>query len=186
MTARRRQAELAAGLADLLERVAGELRAGGSPLAAMAGAANGPDLPAVLVADVASLVERAGDRGLESVLASWAAERPVPAVASVAAALTVASGTGGPAASALDGLANGLRDRQDAAAEIAALSAQARMSAIVVGAAPLLSLALSILADPRVGSTLVGTGPGFSCLMAGVTLEAMAALWMRRIVRCEH
>jgi tight adherence protein B len=185
MTARRRQAELAAGLPDLLERVAGELRAGGTPLVALAEAANGPDLPEGLVADVASLVERAEEHGLEVVLASWAAERPIPAVATVAAALIVASGTGGPAAPALEGLASGLRDRQDAVAEIAALSAQARMSALVVGAAPIVSLGLSALADPRVASTLVRTGPGLSCLMAGATLEALAGLWMRRIVRCE-
>jgi tight adherence protein B len=185
MRARRWQADVAAGLPDLLERVAGELRAGGAPLAAMAEAADGPDLPEALAADVAGLVERAEDYGLESALVSWAAERPLPAVAAVAAALTVAGGAGGPAAPALEGLAGGLRDRQDAAAEVAALSAQARMSALVVGAAPVLSLGLSVLADPRVGSTLVSTGPGFSCLMAGAALEAVAALWMRRIVRCE-
>jgi Flp pilus assembly protein TadB len=59
------------------------------------------------------------------------------------------------------------------------------MSALVVGAAPVLSLSLSLLADARVASTLVGTGPGLSCLVAGATLEALAGLWMRRIVRCE-
>jgi tight adherence protein B len=106
-------------------------------------------------------------------------------VATVAAALTVASSAGGPSAAALEGLAGGLRDRQDAATEVAALSAQARMSALVVGAAPVLSLSLSLLADARVASTLVGTGPGLSCLVAGATLEALAGLWMRRIVRCE-
>jgi tight adherence protein B len=185
MTARRRQADLAAGLPDLLERVAAELRAGGAPLSAMAEAAKGPDLPEALVADVTNLVERAEQNGLEAVLASWAAERPLPVIATVAAALTVAGGTGGPAAPALEGLAGGLRDRQDAAAEVAALSAQARMSALVVGAAPVLSLGLSALADPRVASTLVSTGAGLSCFMAGATLEALAALWMRRIVRCE-
>ncbi len=62
----------------------------------------------------------------------------------------MAVAAGGPAAPALDGLAAGLRDRHDAAAEVAALSAQARLSAIVVGAAPLVSLALSLLVDRRV------------------------------------
>ena len=91
----------------------------------------------------------------------------------------------GPAAPALDGLAAGLRDRHDAAGEVAALSAQARLSAIVVGAAPLVSLSLSLLVDPRVAPTLIGTVPGRSCLLAGIALEGLAGLWMLRIVRCE-
>jgi tight adherence protein B len=99
--------------------------------------------------------------------------------------LEVAVVAGGPAAPALDGLAAGLRDRHDAAGEVAALSAQARLSAIVVGAAPLVSLALSLLVDPRVAPTLIGTATGRACLLAGMALEGLAGLWMHRIVRCE-
>jgi tight adherence protein B len=106
-------------------------------------------------------------------------------VAAAAAALCVAGDAGGPAAPALEGLATGLRNRHDAAAEVAAQSAQARMSAVVVGAAPAVSLGLSLLADGRVAPTLVGTGPGRAGLAAGITLETLAAVWMRRIVRCE-
>jgi tight adherence protein B len=104
----------------------------------------------------------------------------------VAAALEVTTATGAPAAVALDGLAAGLRDRQDAAAEITALSAQARLSAVVVGAAPIVSLGLSLLADPRVARTLFTTAPGAACLLFGIALEGLAFLWMRRIVRCER
>ena len=149
---RRAAAEVEAALPDLLERVAGELRAGASLLRA---------------------------------LAAWAEDRPLPAVAAAAAALEVAAGAGGPAAPALEGLAAGLRDRHDAAGEVAALSAQARLSAVVVGAAPVASLALSLLADRRVAPTLIGTGSGRACLVTGTALEALAALWMRRIVRCD-
>jgi Flp pilus assembly protein TadB len=78
-----------------------------------------------------------------------------------------------------------LRDRHDAASEVAALSAQARLSAIVVGAAPLVSLSLSLLVDQRVAPTMIGTAPGRACLLAGVALEGLAGLWMHRIVRCE-
>lgn len=183
LTGRRRESALVTGLPDLLERVAGELRAGAAPLAAVA-EAQGPDLPEALAGDVATVVERAARDGLEPALAGWAEERPLLPVTAVVAALTVACGAGGPAAPALEGLATGLRDGNDAAAEVVALAAQARMSALVVGAAPVVSLALSLLADPRVAATLVGTGAGRACLLAGGTLEALAAVWMRRIVRC--
>jgi tight adherence protein B len=152
---------------------------------ALADAADGADLPELLAADLGRIVLRAGDQGLGPALAGWAEERPGPAVAAVAAALEVAAAAGGPAAAALEGLAAGLRDRHDAAGEIAALSAQARLSGIVVGAAPAVSLGLSLLADPRVAPTLIGSVPGRTSLLAGITLEALAAIWMHRIVRCE-
>jgi tight adherence protein B len=183
---RRREAEVEAALPDLLERVASDLRAGAAPLVALREAAGGAHLPATVAADLAVVVARAEDGGLGSALATWVEERPLPVVAAVAAALEVAVGAGGPAAPALDGLAAGLRDRHDAAAEAAALSAQGRLSAIVVGAAPVVSLALSLLADRRVAPTLIATGRGRTCLVGGVALEALAAVWMRRIVRCDH
>jgi len=183
---RRRVTEVEAALPDLLERVAGELRAGAAPPAALRAAAGGTDLPVALRADLARVVARVERDGLGPAVGAWAEERPVPAVAAVAAALDVAVGAGGPAAPALEGLAAGLRDRQDALAEVAALSAQARLSAVVVGSAPVASLGLSLLCDRRVAATLVATGRGRACLLSGVALEALAAVWMARILRCDR
>lgn len=180
---RRKDAAVVAALPDVLERVASGLRAGAPPLVALADAAGGADLPPALAADLSRVVGRAQDAGLEPALAAWVEERPLPAVAATAAALQVTAGAGGPAAPALDGLAGGLRDRHDAAGEVAALSAQARLSAIVVGAAPAVSLALSLAVDRRVAPTLIGTPPGRACLLAGLVLEGLAGLWMHRIVR---
>jgi tight adherence protein B len=185
VTGRRRDASIEAALPSVLERVAGGLRAGSTPLGALTEAAQGADLPESLAADLARVVGRAEDEGLTAALDRWAAERPLPAVGAVAAALEVTAATGAPAAVALDGLAAGLRDRQDAAAELTAVSAQARLSAIVVGTAPVVSLGLSVLADPRVARTLFATVPGAACLLLGITLEGLAFLWMRQIVRCE-
>ena len=75
-----------------------------------------------------------------------------------------------------------LRQRLDAAAEARALSSQARLSAVVVGAAPLGYLAFSSFVDRRAVGVLVGTGVGRVCLVVGLGLEALAALWIRRIV----
>jgi tight adherence protein B len=185
VSSRRRDATIVAALPDILERVASGLRAGAAPLGALSEAAAGADLPEPLAADLFRVVGRAEEEGLAAALDRWAGDRPLPAVAAAAAALEVAVGAGGPAAPALDGLAAGLRDRHDAAAEVAALSAQARLSAVVVGAAPLASLALSLLVDRRVAPTLIGTAPGRVCLLTGIALEGLAGLWMRRIVRCE-
>jgi tight adherence protein B len=182
---RRREADLVAGLADMLDSVAAGFRAGTPPLMALAEAGAGGDVPPALADDLARVVERAGQIGFGPALTAWAGDRPLPAVRAVAAALQVTIGAGGPGAGALEGLAAAQRDRHDAAAEVAALSAQARLSAVVVGAAPVASLLLSVLADRRVAPTLISTAAGRLCLVTGLGLEGLATVWMRRIVRCD-
>src|SRR3954465_8888439 len=110
MNARRREAPICAALPDVLERVAGGLRAGAVPLRALAEAAVGADLPESLAADLARVVERAEEGGLAFAMGTWARDGPLPGVAATAAALEVATVAGGPAAPAVDGLAAGLRD----------------------------------------------------------------------------
>jgi tight adherence protein B len=183
-TRRRSERAAEAALPDVLDRMASNLRAGAPPLVGLAEASAGVDLPEALVVDLARMAERARIGGIGEALQAWVGECRLPTVAATAGALEVALSAGGPAAPALEGLAAGLRDRHDAVAEVAALSAQARLSAIVVGAAPIVSLALSLLLDPRVARIFVATTSGRGCLAAGITLEAAAALWMHRIVRC--
>jgi tight adherence protein B len=89
---------------------------------------------------------------------------------------------GGKAADAVDGLATSLRHRLDAIAEARALSAQARLSSVVVGAAPAGYLAFSAMVDPKAVTVLVATGVGRVCLVVGLGLEALAGWWIRRIL----
>jgi tight adherence protein B len=176
----RRSRALTAALPGALDVVAGELRAGGtvrSALPALA-RAGGP-----LGADVVRLEARLElGATLDGALERWSEERPDPGLHAVAGALAVADGTGGRAATALDGLARSLRDDHGAVAEARALSAQARLSALVVGAAPLAYLAFEAMTDPSSVGVLVSTPAGQACLVVGLGLEALAALWMRRIV----
>jgi tight adherence protein B len=123
--------------------------------------------------------------GLGDALVSWSTERDLTSVRAACGALAVAASVGGPAAGAIDGLAGSLRDRLGAAAEARALSAQARVSAIVVGVAPLAYLAFSAVTDPASLSVLVETGGGRACLLFGLAFECVAVVWMRRIVRAE-
>jgi len=170
-------------LPGALEQVASELRGAGSVASAIErlGASSSP---------VARDVRRVHTRttlglGLADSLAVWPEEHDGPGVRAAAGALAVAAAMGGRAADALDGLASSLRDRLDAIAEAQALSTQARLSAVVVGAAPLGYLAFAALADARSVTALVGTGVGRVCLVVGIALEGLAAWWMRRIVATE-
>ncbi len=173
----------AAALAPALERVAAELRAG----------ATVADGLAVLVADGGPLARELGavqqrvalGERLPIALRAWPDQAPRSGVRSAAGALSVAAELGGRAAPALDGLAASLRAREATVAEADALSAQARLSAVVVGAAPVAFLAIGVLMDAGSLTTLVGTQTGRLCLVVGLGLEALAACWIRQIVRVE-
>jgi tight adherence protein B len=170
----------ASALPLALEQIAAHLRGGGTVSHGVAALAGG-DGP--LAGDLRRVQARADlGVGLADALAAWPAERDVGDVRAVAGALAVAETLGGRSAHALDGLAASLRDRIGAAAEARSLSAQARLSAVVVGVSPLAYLVFSALVDPGSVGLLVGTGAGRVCLVLGLLLEAAAALWMRRIL----
>jgi tight adherence protein B len=171
----------AAELPIALELVASELRTGGTVTGALdaLGRGDGP-----LTAEFARINRRCAlGAPLDRALAAWVGERADPAVSSAAGAMVVAATTGGRAAEALDGLASSLRDRSEIAAEARALSAQARLSAIVVGSLPVAYLAACAVLDPRQVGLLTRTPFGLACLVVGLTLEALATLWIRVLLR---
>jgi tight adherence protein B len=177
----RRARAFAVGLPPALEQVAAELRGGGTVAAAV-------DRLAGADGAVASDLRRVHARTqlglpLAEALAGWPTDHDAPGVRAAAGALAVASTMGGRAADAIDGLAASLRHRLDAVAEARSLSAQARLSAVVVGAAPLGYLAFAAMVDPGAVTALVDTGVGRVCLVVGLGLEGLAALWIRRILR---
>ncbi len=169
-----------AALPGALDTVAAELRAGGTVRDAVAvlTRAGGP-----LAADFCRIEARVAlGTGFADALDRWATERGTDTVRALAGALAVADGVGGRAVDALEGLARSLRDAQGAASEARALSAQARMSAIVVGAAPFAYLTFQMVTDPASTGTLFATPAGQLCLLLGLGLEALAVVWMRKIV----
>jgi tight adherence protein B len=179
----RRERRFALALPGALEHVAAELRGGGTVAGAVARFAtvDGP-----IAHDLRRVRVRTGlGLGLGAALAVWPEEHDAPGVRAAAGALSVAASLGGRSADAIDGLAASLRHRADALAEAHALSAQARLSAIVVGAAPVGYLCFSGLVDPNSVGVLVTTGVGRVCLVVGLGLEVLAAFWIRRIVRSE-
>ncbi|MGZ8762652.1 MAG: type II secretion system F family protein [Acidimicrobiia bacterium] len=177
----RRTGSLVAALPDLLDEVAADLRAGGTVGGALDRVADGAGRLALDFVVVRSRIRLGLD--LVEALNRWTADRPHPGFAEVAGALTVAATTGGRAATALTGLAASLRDRLACIVEARALSAQARASAVVVGVAPIAYLVFASVVDPGSIAMLIGTAVGRVCLVVGLTLDAVAALWMRRLLR---
>jgi tight adherence protein B len=176
----RRERAFAAALPGALEQVAAELRGGGTVAVAIERLAVG----ASPVAPDARRLEARTRLGLPlaEALSMWPTEHGADGVRAAAGALAVAATMGGRAAEAIDGLASSLRHRLDAMAEARSLSAQARLSAIVVGAAPLGYLAVSAMVDPASVTALIDTSTGRVCLVVGLVLEAAAGFWIRRII----
>jgi tight adherence protein B len=176
----RGDARVAAALPGTLDRVAAGLRAGstvGEGLGGL-GATSSPLAPDL------RRIEARTHLGVTLVdaLGQWSHERPLPGVRAVAGALALAVSVGGACAGALEGLGESLRARDATIREAQALSAQARLSAYVVGAAPLGYLLFATIADPGSLDALISTNAGRGCLIAGLILEALAAVWMRALL----
>ena len=90
---------------------------------------------------------------------------------------------GGAVAPALDAAAAVLRERSASAAEAAAHSAQARLSALVLTLVPVGFAMFGIIASQRTRAAYVHSSIGLACATVGMALNVTGWWWMRRIVR---
>lgn len=181
VAARGRAAHLRARQLPLaLDAVAARLRGGAALRDAVADAASVGRPLGDELARVAA--HAAAGRPLADALTEWA-DTTEPATRLAGAALVVAAQLGGPGAAAVDATAASLRERQAVDDEIAALSVQARLSALLLTVAPVVFAALLTTLDPGSARFLLGTPAGWACIAAGTLLDLGGALWMARLVR---
>lgn len=176
----RSERRLEAALPDALDALARSLRSGASLRQAVLEVAG--TTPGALGDELRRVATEVGDGvPLPDALEAWVARRPLHGVRLTAAALGLGAATGGASARAVDGLAATLRTNVAIAAEVRALSSQARLSAMVIALAPLGFTVLAASADPRAAQFLLRTPAGLLCLVAGLGLDVIGALWMRRL-----
>ncbi|MBW8482913.1 type II secretion system F family protein [Actinomadura sp. PM05-2] len=101
----------------------------------------------------------------------------------LAACWQVCAERGGALATVLEGLATALRaeeaQRQEVATQLAGPRATARMVALL----PLMGLGLGAALGAHPLAFLLGTPPGWGCLVAGTALDLAGLLWTRRLAR---
>jgi tight adherence protein B len=108
-----------------------------------------------------------------------------PDVRLVTGVLKLHRRTGGALAASLDEVAGTLRARRDGARELRSLTAQARLSAAILGLLPLgFFLFLSVVARRDVESAYRTTA-GASAIGFGLFLQGAAFVWIRRLLRVE-
>ena len=110
---------------------------------------------------------------------------PSEATALTAAALRIATRSGGNLAEALDRIADTLRARSQLQARLRALTSQGRMQAWIVGALPVLLLAVLYLLEPAIMNLLWRTPAGWGVLALLAALETAGVVLIRRIARID-
>ena len=168
-----------------LEAVARSLRSGASLRQAVeeAGRARAGGGRALAAELSRAATEAAQGASLVAALEAVAVRRPLPGVRLGVAALCLGAETGGAQARAVDGVAATVRERLAVAAELRALSSQARISALVIGLAPVGFGAFAAATDPRTAQFMLHTPAGLALLICGLILDALGWLWMQRLAK---
>lgn len=163
----------------LIDELSSALTSGTSPAQAMTSASK---LPGPLAAGLSRAVHQIHTgRGMQEVIDEWAGDHRDVGAVLVADGLALADSTGGSRTRALAGVRSTLREADGLAAEIRALAAQTRLSAIVLTLVPVGFAALVAVADARIASFLFATPLGWACLIGGGALDAAGAWWMHRL-----
>ncbi len=164
---------------EAIEVLAESIRAKGSlRLGIVEVAESGPRRVAPAFQRAAQLLE--SGLSLEQALGGLFLIRDLPGAKAMDLALKIYIDSGGNLPAALDALAVSVRQRISIRRELEALTAQARLSSLILAGAPLIFAALSYFLGLG-GRFLFGSFYGLMVLAAGLLLEIVGFIWVRRI-----
>jgi tight adherence protein B len=182
----RRQASqrkvLGRGLVDLIDDMARQLRGGRGVAAGLLEAIknSSAELQEVMEPVVASLTIGTPPSRAVAALGTQHNNRDLHSLATL---LGAGEQLGGIRPDALDGLTVMMRERTTAGADVATQAAQARVSAVVLGCAPIVFCGLLVLSDGRSSAFLLHSPLGLGCAAMGLTLDLCGAVWMSAVTR---
>jgi tight adherence protein B len=119
---------------------------------------------------------------LEAALATWGERSGSPDTHLVVGALRLHHRSGGDLPSVLDQVAETIRERIAIARETRSLTAQARLSAWILGLLPIGFFAFLVLTARRDIGAALTTPIGIASVVAGLVLEGLAFLWIRSLL----
>ncbi len=103
----------------------------------------------------------------------------------VVMALRIQREVGGNLAEVLTNVAATMRERERLRRQVDVLSAEGRLSAIILGALPLLFVGYLVLVRPEYIGLLVTTPLGILLIVVGVVMLIVGAFWLRKVVKVE-
>jgi tight adherence protein B len=122
---------------------------------------------------------------LDQALRSWSSTRPSANVELVVGALELHRRSGGDLPAVLDQVVGAIRDRVSITREVRSLTAQARMSAWILGLLPVGFFAFLWLTSRRDIEGAMSTPVGVACVVVGLLLELGAFAWIRKLLVVE-
>jgi tight adherence protein B len=180
---RRRNAFLAA-LPDTLQLIAGSLSAGYSlPQAVDVVVKEGN--PAIAGEFNRALVETRLGQSVEDSLEGIATRMRSEDFGWVVMAIRIQRDVGGNLSEVLTTVADTLRDRERIRRQVDVLSAEGRLSAVILGGLPLLFAVYLITVRPDYIKVLWNDNIGITLLILGGVLLTVGILWLRKVVRVE-
>ena len=168
-------------IADAVGGMSAGLRAGLSLPQSLAYSRDEADEP--LRSDLARLVERIElGTPVGQALSDWAEAQGSEDAFLIAGVLDLHRRSGGDLPSVLDSLAETLRERRAAHHEVRALTAQARLSGVILGMLPIGFFGFLLLTSRQEMLQAIGTPIGGTALGIGLALEMLAFLWIRHLL----
>lgn len=168
-------------IADAVSALAAGLRAGLSLPQAFAYARDEAEEP--LRGELVILVDAiATGTPVGEALAGWADAHGSEDALLIAGVLDLHRRSGGDLPIVLDGLASTLRERRAAHREVRALTAQARLSGVILGMLPIGFFAFLLATSRAEMLDALGTPLGRTSLAIGLVLELLAFVWIRHLL----
>jgi len=168
-------------IADAVGGMSAGLRAGLSLPQSLAYSRDEADEP--LKTDLARLVEKIElGTPVGEALSEWAEVLGSEDAFLIVGVLDLHRRSGGDLPTVLDGLAATLRERRAAQREVRALTAQARLSGVILGMLPIGFFGFLLLTSRQEMFQAIGTPLGGMALGIGLGLETLAFLWIRHLL----
>jgi len=178
----RRQAAFAEQLDDVLQLMAGSLRAGHSLLRAVDSVSTEADSPTS--EEFARIVnETRVGRDLNDALDEVAERMGSDDFTWVAQAIAIHREVGGNLAEVLDAVGHTIRERNAIRRQVKALSAEGKLSAIVLMALPFGVVGFISLTNPGYVAKFTQSLTGYALLAAAAVMLLVGGLWLRATVR---
>lgn len=168
-------------IADAVGAMSAGLKAGLSLPQSFAYARDEADEP--LRGELASLVDKIEvGTPVGEALSDWAEAHGSEDALLIVGVLDLHRRSGGDLPTVLDGLAGTLRERRSAFRDVRALTAQARLSGVILGMLPIGFFGFLLLTSRREMLHAVATPLGGTALGIGLALELLAFLWIRHLL----
>jgi tight adherence protein B len=170
---------------DTLQMFSGGLRAGHSLLRAIDAAAQESEAP--MSEELSRVVnETRIGRDLGESLADVSRRTASEDFYWIAQAIEIHREVGGDLGEVLDHVGETIRDRNQVRGQVRALSAEGRVSALVLMALPICMFIGLVLFNPLYAKVFTTTVIGFAMLGAAVLLLSVGGLWLSRIIKPKY